>query len=293
MNFKCKFFMALLLLVSTSAFATELMTKNEFTEVFYRVISSQMPETKFSILSDLRLHSKDIDGYELNIFLDNAYDVYVSGQRSIDLIYSDQIKSIKNHRLAISNKDIKSILPVLKPKDYIDTAITQLKETGYSEDKLPFYYEKLNEDIFIMYVFDSTESMSFVSPEAIKKYGISANIQNIAMRNLENFYESINANFRQIDTKGTGSVYVFVADENYEASLLLAGKYLNKLTVKLDGDLILFVPARNIALMVGSNDTKGYQLAAKLAARSFSELGYSISPYGYINVNGIWKRFSP
>ena len=293
MNAKCKFFLIILLLAPTSVFAAKLQTKREFTKEFFKAVSSQMPETTFSILADLRLHSKDVDGYELDIFLDNAYDVYHSGQRGIDRIFSDQIKSIRNHRLAIANKDVKSILPVLKPKEYIGTAKLQLKETGYNKKSLPFYYERLNGDIFIMYVFDSPESMKFVTPEDVKRLGIRASIQSIARNNLENYYQSVHAEFRRIDTKGAGRVFLFLADENYEASLLLADQYLSKQKIAIDGDLIFFVPARNIALIAGSNDAVGIQIAAKLAARGFSELGYSISPYGYTKANGTWKRFSP
>lgn len=288
------FILILTLLMPVGVYAGKtLMTEQEFTLGFVERLKVSIPDSKFKIVSNLRIYTKDIDGYELNIFLDNAYDVYRSGSREFDLIYDDQLASINHQRAAFSNNDVKSILPVLKPRDYIETVKKQLKEAGYNKEGMPFYYEKINEDIYKMFVFDSQDSMRFVSPDDVKKHGISESISGIASTNMERYYESLGAQISEIDTKGNGRVWIFSADENYEASILTVFGYL-ELSMQGDGsDLIVFVPARNIALIVKANDSKAIQIASNLAMQGYNELGYAISPYGYINKSGKWLRFQP
>jgi len=286
------FILILALLMPFGVYAGKpMMTEQEFTLGFIDRLKVSIPDSKFEIVSNLRIHTKDINGYELNIFLDNAYDVYRSGSREFDLIYDDQLASINNQRAAFLNNDVKSILPVLKPRDYIETAKKQLKEAGYDNEGLPFYYEKLNEDIYKMFVFDSQDSMRFVSQDDVKTHGISDSISDIASTNMERYYKNLGAKFNEIDTKGNGRVWLFSADENYEASILTVFGYL-ELSMQEDGsDLVVFVPARNIALIVKASDSKAIQVASNLAAQGYNELGYAISPYGYINKSGKWLRF--
>lgn len=282
------------LLMSFGIYAGKLMmTEQEFTLVFFDRLKVSIPDSQFEIVSDLRIHTKDINGYELNIFLDNAYDVYKSESREFDIIYDDQLASINNQRTVFLNTDVKSILPVLKPRDYIEIAKKQLKEAGYDKEGLPFYYEKLNEDIYKMFVFDSQDSMRFVSPDDVKIHGISDSISGIASTNMERYYKNLGAQINEIDTKGNGRVWLFSADENYEASILAVFGYL-ELSMQEDGsDLVVFVPARNIALIVKASDYKAIQVASNLAVQWYDELGYAISPYGYINKSGKWLRFQP
>ena len=72
------FILILALLMPFGVYAGKpMMTEQEFTLGFIERLKVSIPDSKFEIVSNLRIHTKDIDGYELNIFLDNAYDVAV------------------------------------------------------------------------------------------------------------------------------------------------------------------------------------------------------------------------
>ncbi|MGQ8363885.1 hypothetical protein [Glaciecola sp. 1036] len=269
------------------------MTEHEFTLGFIERLNLSIPDSEFKIVSDLRIHTKDIGGYELNIFLGNAYDVYKSESRELELIYDDQLAAIKNQHAVFSNNDVKSILPVLKSRGYIETAKKQLKEAGYDKEELPFYYEKLNEDIYKMFVYDSQDSMRFVSPDDLKKHGIGGSISSIASTNMKKYYKNIGAQINEVDTNGNGRLWLFSADENYEASILTVLGYLELSMQDHGSDFVVFVPARNISLIVKANDSVAIQLASNLAAQGYNEFGYPISPYGYVNKDGKWQRIQP
>jgi uncharacterized protein YtpQ (UPF0354 family) len=283
-------------LLATSIFAKsaseDLMTKKEFTKNFMKALQVEMPEMQFTTISDLHLSAKTSDKDELEIFLNNHYTRYLSAQATFKSICNDEINSIKNKEMLFVDKSLESILPILKPKDYIDTVKAQLKQTNYKEKEFPFYYEKLNDDIFIVYVFDLPDSMQFVSSKDIKKYHIEKDIRTIASKNLEKYYKASKAKVEKIDTGKDGDLYVFSADQTYEASLLLANVFLNQQDIPLKGDLVVFLPARNTVLFAGSKDEAGLHIASAIAKQGFSELAYAISPYGYVYVDGKWKRFN-
>lgn len=268
------------------------MSKSQFTEKFNERLVVEFPKTSFRTLSELRIYTNNINGYELNIFLDNAYYVFLSNKRTLKEVFDDQINSIKNQQQSFNSKGVKNIIPVLKSKGYIEATRKQLYESGYDKKELPFFYEKLNDDLFILYVFDMPESMSFVSPDDVKKLEVDGfNIRNIAKNNLDAYYIKIGISVSKLDTKGQGNIFLLKVDDNYEASALLSSKIWNKENFPVEGSFVAFIPAKNIMFIAGSEDIKGIETAMNLSFRGYSELGYSISPYGYINKDQKWIRF--
>lgn len=278
------------LFVSSAVAESKLMSKSDFTNEFVKVLQVEIPQMEFKIVSDLHVIAKTADD-SLDIFLDNRYAGYISAQTNFETICLDEIKSIKDKEIYFTDKNIDSIMPVLKPKDYIDMVKEQLKQTNKELNTLPFYYEKLNDDIFVLYVFDLPNSMQFVSEEDIKKYHIEKTIRTIAIKNLENYYKTSDVKIEKIDTKKRGDLYVFTADQTYEASLLLANIFLKNQNIPVKGDIVVFLPARDTLFFTGSKDVEGLKTASILATQGYSELAYAISPYGYININGKWERF--
>lgn len=267
------------------------MTEGEFTTRVLERLKAGIPESEFEVVGELKIIAQSQSGYELTIFLDNAYDVYRSGTRGIELVYEDQVATLKSHELALSNNDIRSILPVSKPRAYLDKARQQLEEAGYDKERLPFYFDKVNDDIYQMYVFDSQDSMRFVTPEDVEKYSIRNSISSIASRNMELYYAKIGAQLVELDTGGNGRIYQFSADENYESSILASFGYLERMGLDSSEGWVVFVPARSIALVVDAGDSTALELASRLAFEGYYELGYAISPYGYIKKNHSWVRF--
>lgn len=285
--------MGVLFMYSTCAWSG-VLSERLFTYQFSKKLAVEFPKSKFTIKSNLRIYADNINGYELNIFLDNTYNSYISKSRTLEEAFTDQINSIKNKQKPSNVKNLKNIIPVLKPKDYLSNARKQLIRSGYKKKGLPFYYEKLNSEIYILYVFDTPESMSFVSPEDIKNLKVKIpKIRDIAKSNLDNYFGKIKATISQMDTDGEGSIFVFEADRNYEASALLLPDVWDKNNIPINGEFVVFVPARDTLLIVGSKDKKGLKIAENIARRAYAELGYAISPYGFMQNNMQWVRYKP
>ncbi len=270
------------------------LTKSQFTAKFHETLKREFPKSTFTIVSELKIHSKDVDGYEMTIFLDNAYNDYLSKQATLGEVLEGRIDTLKNQKKARTSSEIGDIFPVMKPGNYLENVRKQLAGSGYGNEEPPMFYEKLNDDIYIFYVFDSPESMNFVTKGDMKKLKLGADeIRKTAISNLEKYYTSIGAYVRQLDTKGRGKIFSFEADENYEASALLTKGIWKKTTMPVDGKFVAFTPARNILLIVGGDDSIGIRIASELSAQGYAELGYSISPHGYIKEGKKWVRFTP
>jgi len=288
-----KIIIMLCVVVTLSVHAYQQLSKHEFTTEFLRQLKTHFPKVTLTIVSDLNIQTQDFNGYKMSVFLNNAYDSYASGSKTTEQVYADQIKAIKNQQASYSNNDIKSILPVIKPRDYIENTKKQLKDTGYGKEQLPFYVKQLNDDLYQLYVFDTPSSMRFVSQEDVEKLGIENSIQNIAGQNLQQYYQKLGAQIKEVDTNGNGRIYMFVVDENYEASVLAVSDYLKQIMQASAQQFIVFIPARNLVLIVPTKEAKGLSIASNIAEQAYNEMGYSISPYGYININGKWQRYLP
>jgi uncharacterized protein YtpQ (UPF0354 family) len=269
------------------------MNEREFTDGFVAYVKANMPEVKFEERGDLTLHFDDVSGLELDLSLDNAYTVYTSGTRDLELVYQDVLASIKNFERASNNTDVKSILPVIKPVSYIDSIKAMMQEKGEDSNAMPLYVEQLNVDLYQLYVFDSPDSMRFVTPEDVETLNISEFISTIASKNLAQFFEQVGAGVEKLDTGGRGNLYQFTADENYAASILAGFDDIKADLPEIKGQWVVFVPARNVALLADAEDGQSIETASYLAAKGYEELGYAISPYGYVLVEGKWGRFVP
>ncbi len=115
----------------------------------------------------------------------------------------------------------------------------------------------------------------------------------IAIRNLTAYFAANELKVHRLEKTGTANVYVVSLDQTYEASLLLLDSYWDRPGFEVAGSPVAFVPARNIVLVTGTADTEGVRIATYLANQWFTELGYAISPKGYVYQSGTWVPYQP
>jgi len=271
------------------AHAGRILTKSEFTQAFYKKLVAEITDAKFEIKSELTVYSNDLNGNKITISLDNAYISYSSGEKDLATAIATQVESIKDMKAASGQTDIETILPVIKPRDYIDAVKQQTKIYDEKDLRFPMYYEKLNNDLYVLFVYDSEKSMRFVTPDDVKKQKLTSKLRKIAASNLITYFKKLPLQYEQLDTKGVGEIYILVADKNYEASTLLINEFIESIPIK--GEAVVFAPARNMVLLAGAADKDGVKLAKVLAQQGYDQLAYPISPYGYINKGGKWVRF--
>ncbi|HPT48741.1 MAG TPA: DUF1444 family protein [Accumulibacter sp.] len=279
--------------VSSLSFASQ-MLESDFTQYFTNRASEVLKDVQFRVLRPLQVNSKDVNGYELTIFLDNAYAQYRSVPDNLRSIVDSHIQSIRSQRDLLGAKTAKSIFGVVKPADYLITVRRQLTQAGLGDKELPLVFERVNDELYVFYVFDSDNGIRMITKKDLAEIKVAeTTIRSIATQNLSTYFDKKGVTIRPLDKIGNAKVYLVSLDENYEASILLLSKYWNKQTFDVRGQLVAFVPARNMVLVTGAGDSEGMRIAGYLASSAFKEAGYAISPKGFVNEAGSWKVYKP
>jgi uncharacterized protein YtpQ (UPF0354 family) len=279
------------------AFASSLafsapMSELKFTENFVRKASSTLNNIKFRIIQPLQIYSKDVNGYEANIFLNNAYSQYTSNPENLKTIIDSHISSIKLQHLSLASQSPNAIFAVIKSADYLTATKNQLAEANLADKDIDFVYEKINDDLYCFYVFDSESGMQLVTTKDLEERKIDVEtIRSTAIHNLSKYFEKNNVNIRRLENTGNARIFTVSLDDSYEASILLLENYWNKEIFNVEGEIITFVPARNVVIVTGSQDTDGVRIAAHIAESGFNELGYAISQNGYKYESGNWTPY--
>jgi uncharacterized protein YtpQ (UPF0354 family) len=278
---------------TTAAFAAQ-MSESQFTEAFAKQAKASIKDVNFKIVQPLQINTKNVNGYELTIFLGNAYAQYTSSPSNLQSIIDSQISSIKSQQQILGSQTSTAIFAVLKPADYLATVKKQLSQTNLAAKDIPLVFDKINDDLYVFYVFDTENGMRMITKKDLADSKVEEkSVRAIAVKNLSDYFAKKQVAIRRIEKTGTAKVYAVSLDENYEASILLLDKYWNKRTFDVSGDIVAFFPARNVVLVTGSSDKEGLRIAGYLANSGFKELGYAISPNGFKYNAGAWGLYQP
>jgi uncharacterized protein YtpQ (UPF0354 family) len=280
-----------LFLLAASVANAAPLSEDEFTREFVARASAELKDRKFDILGPLQVHTQNVDGSgEMTINLDNAYTRYTSDPATLDRVIANHISSTREAPPEADAASDSSIMAVVKPIDYLLAVKKQLTGGGPGNDLV---FERLNEDLVVVFVFDTENSMRLVMKKDLEQRKMStATLHALAVKNLAAFFAT-RVRIERLKNTGDARLYGVGLDENYEASALLLEKYWTRETFDVRGDIVVFVPARDSVLVTGSQDKEGLRLAARVAEKAYQEMAYSISPLGYVRRDGKWKRFKP
>ena len=282
---------AFVLSLAASVAIAGVMSEKEFTAAFVKQATAEIKDAQIRIVEPLRFTVKYKDGAVATAFLGNAYAQYTSSPETLPDIFGSQIASLKAQAQTLGPQPNSSIFAVIKPADYIATMNQQLKQAK-AGDAHPIVTEPINEDLFAVYVFDTEESMRLVMKSDLAERKLEEKeLRAIAVKNLSGYFDAKKVSIVRVEDVGDAKIFLVALDENYEASILLLDQYWNRKSFDVTGELVVFVPARNVVIVTGSEDKEGLRIARYLAEKGYRELGYSVSPHGYRYDAGSWKRF--
>jgi len=277
--------------IATAAFAAG-MSERAFTYTFIQQARETFPDVEISIVAPLQLKTKSRDGTEGTIFLSNAYTRYSADPDSLQTVIRSYLDSMKFEDAPVGAGSSGSIFAVVKPADYLATVQAQRAKAGIKQE-LSFVVEHLNEDLLVLYVLDTETSMQVLTKDAVKSTGVEeAGLRSVAVKNLRKYFTDKQVQIQRLEQTGTATIYQVLLDENYEASILLIDDYWTKKNFDVTGDIVVFVPARNVVMVTGSEDEEGLRLVSRVAQEGYDELGYAISPFGYRKGAKGWERIA-
>ncbi|MEO0615773.1 MAG: DUF1444 family protein [Pseudomonadota bacterium] len=278
----------LVLLCVADVPAAEVLDEQAFTERYAALVVSTFEGAQVGVVGPLEVRVTGVGDETSTSFLDNAYGVYLSDPAELDVVLQRFVDSAGAMFAEQDNAgDIDSLFPVIKDMSYIAQIRELMRTTEGADPDAPFplYFEPLNRDLVVMYAFDSEASIRFASGEDIEALGIEG--RELQIRALDNLL----AYLPEIGREGDDSLSMIVADGNYEASLLLYDEIWSRDVFRVAGDIVIFVPARDVLIVTGSEDQDGLARARDLVADN--EFSYAISPHAYVRTADGWSRFEP
>lgn len=223
--------------------AQKLMSGKTFTRLYLNSLQESNPHTQYKILNSLEILARNGEN-EVTHYLDKAYQEYVMHPEEHERIMSRYV--MNSILLYIEQAKIKreNIVPVIKPRSYLDYLAQLNKEQGANQEPV---FESYNEDLIIVFAEDQKNSISFFGRKAFEELNISRDtLRMMAIKNLDRILPPM-------ERRGGQGRYMLSAGGDYEASLILMPGIWNQENFPVDGDIVIAIPNRDVLLVTGSN----------------------------------------
>lgn len=274
--------------IGTPAYADSdgAISRTAFAARYVELVESVYEGTDAEVSGDLEVTITRADGETSTSFLDNAYLQYTADPASLDDVLNRYVAAASGLVAPPDAGGLDTLFPVVKDIGYVDGLLQVMRQSGEFEadTSFPFYYEPLNDDLIVLYAFDSENSIRFASREDVESTGLAGRA--LRTRAIDNLM----AYLPGVQREGDDSLSLLVADGNYEASLLLVDEIWSRDVFRVAGDIVVFVPTRDVVLVTGSEDAEGLARARQLIAGN--EWPYFISADAFVRTRTGWEKLS-
>jgi uncharacterized protein YtpQ (UPF0354 family) len=274
----------MILCCATVAAAADTLSPREFTEQYAAAAREKLPEWTVEIKRDLEVHAKAPNKTDLTAYLDNAYNAYQANPADKDQIIKTYLASLTEADRADAPIDRTRIVPVIKDRPWLKESI---KSARSRDAKVEFNYvfDNLNEELVILYAEDTPQTIRYLTAKHLEELGIKqSELRALSVVNLRNLLP-------QIQIGDLAPLLRLTADGNYDASLLLFDWIWTGGQIKVDGEIVVAVPARDILLITGSKNKAGIS-KLRAAAKDVAEAAnYRLTDKLFVYRGGKFVRF--
>ena len=218
-----------------------MLTENEFSIEFAKRLIGKVEGLKIYSIKGLEIQTEFENSNDYKHFLDNCYSEYQREPERIEEVFEKYLNSSDSLYKPKGTINISDILPVIKDERFIQSIL----EINPNFEK-NHTYEKYNSELYIFYVEDTESNINYLTQEDFEKLNIEkSELKKIAVENLSNSVE--------IEKHGENGYYMLLADGNYESSLILLDIWYEE-NFKVNGEIVVGIPSRDLLLITGKND---------------------------------------
>lgn len=258
----------------------ETLSPPDFTREFARALTTSMSASTVTVKGDLQLSMKDASGLERTVFLTNAYKDYSLDPKRFADIVKTFVASMRQSDTAQGKLDRSRIVPVIKDRQWLLDLHRTLKSQGKDQEHLS---DTFNNELVIVYAEDDPTRMRYLTTGEDVGVG-RQDLKALAVENLRRILP-------KIEMRGDDHVLLVSAGGDYEASLLLIDDIWSGGQVKVNGDIVVAIPAREVLLVTGSRDRSGLKRVRELAAKYAAEGPYGLTDTLFVYRNGRFAKF--
>lgn len=246
-----------------------------FTELFVKALRTKAPDAAVKRVGPLHLkvgkgQSGPGEG-QYNVYLDNAFTLYRNDPESQDAIIGQYIAGLLEAMASPDvTTDVSRIVPVIKDAQYIADLRRSSKPGKGGTVWIPAY-ERLNRHLIVLYAEKRSRNMGFLTEKDLVTIGFSKKGRRArAVKNLQ-------AILPKIKLYGRDGTYMLSAGGTYEASLLLFSRIWRSGKIKVKGEIVVSIPARDMLMATGSKDPKGLEKIKQIAAKVMQNEPYRLT----------------
>lgn len=259
------------------------LTSAEYTREFAKKLQAAAPGFKVTIKGELELLVIDKAGKERTAFLDNGYKEYKASPADKDAIMAKHIEAIAEPSPENEIVDPAAVTPIIKDSAWVTEIQQALKSKAAKVPELA--YETLNPELIILYAEDSPKNLRYLTPESMTLAKLDKEqLRELSVKNLRRLVTDIQIH-------GDNGLFMITAGGTYEASLLLLNELWQGERMKVDGDYVVAIPARDMLLVTGSNNQRALQKIRSMAQKIREESAYSLTSDLFVHRSGKFIKF--
>jgi uncharacterized protein YtpQ (UPF0354 family) len=271
--------LTLLSFLFSFACGTKTLTPAQFTSELVDAITLTSPSTKVIVKSDLELELTASGGTSFTAFLDNAYNEYLQDPKEVKDVIQRYTHSFLEPRDEAAKVDRARIVPIIKSRQWLIEIAQSMKDRGASEP-VENVSESFNDELIVVYAEDSPKNIRYLTPQDLDEIGLTrAELRELAVNNLRTILPKIEIH------KGP-LISMVTAGGDYEACLLLLDDLWTSGTFKVDGDIVVAVPSRDLLLLTGSGTSGGIAKLRGVATEAVESASYGLTDALFVYRDG-------
>jgi len=258
------------------------LTPRVFTERVARAVLAAMPSAKVAVNGDLQFVVRYPNGASASSDLAKAYKSYEREPQHLDDIVQAQVSALLEaggDANGLPKLDRTRIVPLIKDRQWFEQVQHRGREQTPPQELVA---EPLNSDLVVVYAENRLGALRILSSR--DDVGDRTRLRDAALTNLSRLLPKIEIR------PGSDGVLLISAGGEFDASLLLADDLWSGGQVKVDGDIVVAVPAKDVLIATGSHNAPGLA-RLRAAAAKFASGPNGLTTALFVYRDGKFMRF--
>jgi uncharacterized protein YtpQ (UPF0354 family) len=273
-------FSALMLFIGVAR--ADVLSKRAFTDVVAAAATAAMPSAKVTVTGDLQVEIRPLNGGPyITADLSNAYGLYLEAPAHLNDVIRTYVSTLSPAELNADAYvvDRSHIVPVIKSRKWFDDTEGVLRIEGKQLQHAP---DLIAGELMVVYAMDNAKTMRYLMTR--DDVGDPANLGDLAVENLKRLLP-------KIEMRGASEgLWLISAGGDYESSLLLFDGLWSSGQIKVDGEIIVAVPAKDALLVTGSHNHTGLA-RMRVVAGELAAGPYGLTPDLLVYRDGRFVKF--
>jgi hypothetical protein len=261
------------------------LTPTQFTLEFVRAFATSGASATVMLKGDLEINIRYPDGRTLTANLANAYKDYSADPARLGELVKAHVAAWSRPPSGSSGAaalDRSRIVPVVKDRQWLADLHSTLKARGIAQPP-EFLVEDFADELIVVYAEDDPNRTRYLTSGEIDMD--RGDLRKLAVANLKRLLP-------KIEMRNHDDVFSLLsAGGDYEASLLLFDDIWSGGQIKVKGDMVVAVPARDVVLVTGSQNRKGLQVVRAMAADLAAKGPHRLTTTLFVYRDGRFQRF--